>query len=112
MNRFIKMLIVPALLIGLSACSSDPPRVRVASQRPEITDIQLKRSSGNTININDVGPNSTTGYINVDPSNYEVDAKVEGVSPSATTFFTADEDESYTIVVLDTNPPTLRVDRP
>lgn len=112
MQIMIRALIVAVLLMSLSACSSDPPRVRVSSQRPEITDVQLKRSSGNTYNINDVGANSTTGYTEIDPSNYEVDAKVEGVSPSATTFFTADEDESYTIVVLNTTPPTLRVDKP
>ena len=112
MQKISRLIVIASLFIGLSACSSDPPRVRVSNQRVEITDVQLKRSSGNTYNLNDVGPNSATGYINVEPSNYEVDAKVEGISASATTFFTADEDESYTIVVLNTTPPTLRVDRP
>ena len=112
MHTMSRLIIIGGLLIGISACSSDPPRVRVSNQRAEITDVQLKRSSGNTYNLNDVGPNSATGYINVEPSNYEVDANVEGVSPSATTLFTADEDEAYTIVVLNTTPPTLRVDRP
>ena len=112
MQKISRLIVIASLIIGLSACSSDPPRVRVSNQRVEITDVQLKRSSGNTYNLNDVGPNSATGYINVEPSNYEVDAKVEGISASATTFFTADEDESYTIVVLNTTPPTLRVERP
>lgn len=105
-------MFIVVLLIGLIGCSSDRPRVRVSNQRAEITDVQLKRSSGNTYNLNDVGPNIATGYIEVDPSNFEVDAKVEGLSSSATTYFTAYEDESYTIVVLNTTPPTLRVDKP
>ena len=112
MQIIFRYLLIVGLLIGLSACTSDPPRVRVSNQRTEITDVQLKRSSGNTYNINDVGASIATGYIEVEPSNYEVDANVEGISPSATTFFTADEDESYTIVVLNTTPPTLRVDKP
>ncbi len=112
MHIIVRYVFIVLLSIVLSACSSDPPRVRVSNQRLEITDVQLKRSSGNTYNLNDVGPQITTGYLEVEPSSYEVDAKVEGVSPSATTHFTAHEDESYTIVVLNTIPPTLRVDKP
>lgn len=112
MQTFFRTLYIIGLLLSLSACSTDPPRVRVANQRPEIADIQLKRSSGNTFNISDVGPTSTTGYIGVEPSTYEVDAKVEGISASATTFFTADEDQAYTIVVINSDPPTVRIDKP
>ncbi len=112
MQAFFRYLFVSGLLLSLSACASDPPRVRVSNQRSEITDVQLKRSRGNTYNFNDVGRSSATGYIEVEQSAYEVDAKPEGVSPSATTFFTADEDQSYTVVVINTTPPTVRVDKP
>ncbi len=93
-------------------CSKDKPKVRVSNQRNDITDVQLKRQSGNTVNINDVGANATTGYIEVDVSNYEVDAKPENVSGNATTFFNAQEDKLYTIVVLNTTPPSVRVQEP
>lgn len=96
--------------IVMSGCSKDKPRVRVNNQRGEITDVQLKRQSGNTYNINDVVPNSTTGYIEVEVSNYEIDAKPEGSTGSATSFFLAEEDKSYTVVVLNTTPPSIRVD--
>lgn len=112
MRNLIMCLMIFFSLAGFTSCTSDPPKVRVSNQRAEITDIQLKRSNGNTYNINDVGPNTSTKYIEVEPSNYEVDGKVEGISPSATTFFSASEDESYTIVVINSNPPTLRVDKP
>lgn len=107
-----RYLIISAVALGIAACSSDPPRVRVSNQRSEVVDVQLKRSSGNTYNYNDVGAASTTGYIDVETTSYEVDAKVEGISASATTFFGASEDETYTVVVLDTDPPTVRVDQP
>lgn len=114
MTRIAILNAAAALLIAtaLTSCSSDPPKVRVVNQRGEIVDVALKRSSGNTYNLNDVGGGATTGYISVEPSNYEVDAKVDGVSPSATTFFNASEDESYTVVVPDTDPPSVRVDKP
>ncbi len=112
MQTILRTVFSFCLLISLASCSTDPPRVRISNQRTEITDVQLKRSSGNTYNFNDVGASSATGYTEVEPSNYEVDAKVEGISASATSYFTADEDESYTVVILNTTPPTVRVDKP
>lgn len=106
------ILIALLVLAGFGGCAKDKPKVRVANQRGNITDVQLKRSPGNTYNINDVGANQTTGYIEVDAANYEVDAKPEGVSANASTAFMAEEDKSYTIVVLNTTPPTVRVDTP
>ncbi len=112
MNSLIRLIILSGLLFFISACSSEPPKVRVSNQRSEIVDVQLKRSQGNTININDVNGNTSTGYIDVDRSVYEVDAKIEGVSQSATTHFTADEDKTYTIIVSAANPPTVTVVKP
>jgi len=112
LKRLLVTVATIALCVSLFGCSKDKPKVRVGNQRNDITDVQLKRQSGNTYNINDVGRNSTTGYIEVDVSTYEVDAKPENVSGNATTFFTAEEDKLYTIVVLNTNPPTVRVDTP
>jgi hypothetical protein len=105
-------VIAAAIFISAGGCSKDPPKVRASNQRPTVADVQLKPPSGSTVNINDVGPSSTTGYIEVPESQYEVDVNIENVSASATTFFTASEDESYTIVVLNTDPPTARVDSP
>ena len=112
MNRTICGLVGATILIGVLGCSKDPPKVRASNQRPTTAHVQLKPPSGSTININNVGPGSTTGYIEVPESQYEVDVNIENVSASATTFFTASEDESYTIVVLNTDPPTARVDSP
>lgn len=112
MKKTLAAVATIMLCLSLFGCSKDKPKVRVNNQRSEITDVQLKRQSGNTYNINDVGGSSTTGYIEVDVSTYEVDVKPENVSGNATTFFTAEEDKLYTIVVLNTNPPTVRVDTP
>lgn len=112
MKKIFLVLMVCVLSLSVDGCSKNKPKVRVSNQRADITDVQLKRSGGNTYNMNDVGGNSTTGYIEVDVSNYEVDAKPENVSGNATTFFMAEEDKSYTIIVLNTTPPSVRVDTP
>lgn len=112
MKKTLATVATIVLCLSLFGCSKEKPKVRVNNQRPQITDVQLKRSGGNTYNMNDVGGNSTTGYIEVDVSNYEVDAKPENVTGNATTFFLAEEDKTYTIVVLNTTPPTVRVDTP
>jgi hypothetical protein len=101
-----------ALILLLVGCSKEKPKVRVMNQRSDIVDVQLKRQSGNTYNINDVAGNSATGYIEVDVANFEVEAKPENVSGKATTFFTAEEDKSYTIVIPSTITPTVRVEQP
>ncbi len=106
------VMLLAAVLVSLAGCTEDAPRVRVLNLRPTTVDVQLKPRSGSTININDVGPRSATGYVDIPATAYEVDAKVENVSASATTFFTADMDQTYTVVVLDGDPPTVRVDRP
>ena len=109
MKKFNTLLITTGLLLGFVACAPEAPRVRVENQNQEIVDVALKPPSGSTININDVGFVAQTRYLEVPSSNYEVDVNVENVSPNATTFFRADEDGNYTIIVANTSPPTVRV---
>jgi hypothetical protein len=112
MNSFLRFFIFASLIFILSACSTEPPRVRVSNQQGLIVDVQLKRSGGNTYNINDVSGFSATGYIDVDRSVYEVDAKLEDNNKHATTHFTAEEDQTYTIIVTGANPPAVTVVKP
>lgn len=113
-NLFIIVSIVTSALltVNLAGCSKDKPQVRILNQRNEIVDVQLKRQSGNTYNFNDIGGNSTTGYTDLEASSYEVDVKVKVISASATTFFSAGENETYTIIIQNTKPPTVRVVKP
>jgi hypothetical protein len=109
MRKFKNLLIITGLLLGFVACNPEAPRVRVQNQNQEIVDVALKPPSGSTININDVSAGAQTGFIEVPSSNYEVDVNVENVSEDATTFFQADEDGNYTIIVANTSPPTVTV---
>lgn len=102
-------LVMSAALVP-SGCTADKPKVRVENRRAEVVDVQLKRQEGSTHNFHDVGGGYITGYVDVDKATYEVDAKIEGISASATTFFTARDNAVYTVVVLNANPPGVRVE--
>lgn len=105
-----KLVILAAVILFLfAACSQESPRVKVQNQNSQIVDVALKPPSGSTININDVSGGSQTSYIEVPSSNYEVDVNIENVSSKITTHFHADKDNSYTIVVSNTTPPTVIV---
>jgi PBP1b-binding outer membrane lipoprotein LpoB len=99
------------ILIFLASCSPESPRVKVQNQNSQVVDVALKPPSGSTININDVSAGNETSYIEVPSSNYEVDVNVENVSSNITTFFQADEDGNYTIVVSNASPPSVRVNK-
>lgn len=103
------IVLAAAVLMILAACNPESPRVRVQNQNSQIIDVALKPPSGSTININDVSGGNQTSYIEVTSSNYEVDVNIENVSSNITTHFQAEEDNSYTIIVSNTTPPTVIV---
>ncbi|MER3525279.1 MAG: hypothetical protein C4326_14865 [Ignavibacteria bacterium] len=109
MRAYLYIACVAVLLLPL-ACAKEKPKVRVENRRAELIDVQLKRQQGSTINFNDVGGGATTGFVEVDRATYELDVKVEGLSTDATTFFTAEEDKQYGVVVPKTTPPSVRIE--
>jgi len=106
------LLTLIALSVLLCACSKDPPMVRARNERSgtEKANVQLQPRSGSTININDVGANSTTGYMEIPEEYYRVQASISGVTSPQDVFFTAEKNKKYTVVVLAGSPPRLRVD--
>jgi hypothetical protein len=107
-----RVLVLLALSILVSACSSDPPSVRVRNERSgtEKANVQLHPGSGSTINFNDVQPGQTTGYTEVPENTYRVQASISGVTSPQDATLTAEKDKNYTVVVLAGNPPALRID--
>jgi len=99
-----------ALLIGLSGCSSDPPSARIFNERATKANVQLKFQDGNTININDVATAASTNYQDINTGMCVATATIQSESVSPTASFNAEEDMNYTVVVVNSTPPTLRVD--
>jgi hypothetical protein len=109
-SKFAVILALASLLVFATGCSSKPPSVRIMNEGPTKANMQIKAQSGNTININDVAGGTATNYqdINTGPQLVTAVIQTESVSPSVS--FNADEDNNYTIIVVNSTPPTLRVD--
>jgi hypothetical protein len=98
------------LLLSVVGCTDDPPSIRVYNERPTKANVQVKAQSGNTININDVASTATTNYQDVAVGAHLVTAVIQNESVSPSVAFEASENTNYTIVVVNSTPPSLRVD--
>ncbi|MFA7228094.1 MAG: hypothetical protein WC061_03580 [Melioribacteraceae bacterium] len=106
------LLILLFVLVFTSvACSSEPPSVRVVNQRPTKANVQVKLENSSTININDVAAGASTSYQEITEGAVLVTAVIQNDAVSPTISFNADRDKNISIVVQNTNPPALRIDK-
>ena len=114
MRHFISLLIAVALAVSLFSCSDpeDPPRFRIRNDRTAKVNVQIKTSGGNTININDVQGGQSTGYQEAAAGRIDATATIQGETVSPSTYFIAEVNSTYTVVVANTTPPTLTVVNP
>jgi hypothetical protein len=110
MRQLLRCLAVAILVSVLGGCSDDPPSARVRNELVTKANIQLKQSNGNTININDVGGGQVSGYRDLVTGRTEVTAVIQDEAAAPTVIFLAEENHNHTIVVVNSTPPTLRVD--
>lgn len=108
MKKYIKLFVIFFLIF--SACSSEPPSIRVLNRRNTQANVQIKTAKNNTININNVEPNQTTSYQDIEEGYHQATATIQSESLSPFIYFTTVKGRKYTIVVLDGVKPTLRVD--
>ena len=109
-SKSLLKLGVLILGLGIVGCSSDPPSVRVMNERTTKANVQLKVGTDNTININDVEGGHASAYRDVAEGTFVATATIQNESVSPTTSFNAEKDMNYTVVVVNSTPPTLRVD--
>ncbi len=110
MKRIAAYIVGLAFFATFIGCSEEPLSVRVHNQRSTKANVQIKPSSGSTINLNDVAPGQATNYQNISEGRCEATASIQNESVSPTTTFTAANDYNYTVVIVSGNPPTLRID--
>lgn len=103
-------VILLALIISTVACSSKPPSVRVVNQRSTKANVQVKLENTNTININDVAGGTSTSYQEISEGSVLVTAVIQNESVSPTISFNASKDKNHSIVILNVNPPALKID--
>ena len=108
----IFFILVIVFIAGCSTSPQDPAHFRVHNDRTTKANVQVKTSGGFTININDVASGATTTYQDAAPGRIDVTAGIQSESVSPTAFFFAAPNASYTIVVANTNPPTISIATP
>jgi hypothetical protein len=111
MKKIIVSILCLIFLVGIVSCSDDvEPNIRIRNDRINKANIQLQTTGGNTININDITTNQTTAYQSIASGNVNVTAVIQNESVSPKVSFYAAKDESYTVVIVNGNVPTLRVE--
>ncbi len=109
MKYAARYLIFLYLIVTFVACSDEPPSFRVKNERAEKANIQIK-TVANTININDVEGGTFTGFRNCPEGKVEITAVIQSQSFAPSGSFTAMENYNYTIVLLNSTPPSIRID--
>lgn len=111
--KAISHIVLGACVLMLLGCSDEEePRFRIRNDRPTKANVQVKTSGGNTININDVESGVVTGYDNAAEGIIEATATIQNETVSPTISFFAHNGQSYTIVVVNSTPPTLAIVSP
>lgn len=108
MKKFLLLII--GLFLILTACSSEPPSIRVINRRTTKANVQVKPTSGNTININDVAAGQTSSYQDISEGYCQATATLQSESASPYLYFTVIKGRKYSIVILEGLTPSLRID--
>ena len=61
---FVGLLLATLFITGCAKCDGEQPRARVVNNGTERVNIQIQTSEGNTVNINNVEPNTTSDWKN------------------------------------------------
>jgi len=108
MKKIFYLIVMIVVTLSIAACSEEPPSIRVSNERTNKANVQIK-TVNNTINHNDVAGGTATNYQDVAEGKIDVTAEIQNESVSPTTTFNASNDNNYTIVILNSNPPLLKV---
>ena len=109
MKNIIKLFSIIASVIVFAACSDEPPGFRVKNDNANKANVQIK-TVANTFNINDVQPGTATDYREVPKGLVEISAEIQNETNEPEGSFTAQDDKNYTIVILNSSPPAIRID--
>ena len=110
MKQVLTIVALFVVLILAQGCSEEAPSLRIRNDYAKKANVQLKPAAGNTININDVAPNTSTAYLDVSETTFTATASVQGESSAPTVTFGTKNDYRYTVVLTNTNPPELKIE--
>ena len=108
MKKITFYITITFISLAILACSEEPPSIRVSNERTTKANVQIK-TVNNTINHNDVAGGTATNYQDVTEGKIDVTAEIQNETVSPITTFNASNDNNYTIVIVNSNPPVLKV---
>lgn len=108
MKKILYSIVLVFVVLSIAACSEEPPNIKVSNERATKANIQIK-TVNNTINHNDVEGGRITNYQDVAEGKIDVSAEIQNEPESPSTSFNASNDNNYTIVILNTTPPLLKI---
>jgi hypothetical protein len=100
---------VCALATGCKKCKDEDPRVRIANNGTQRASVQVQTSGGNTVNLNNVEPGTTSSYASYAAGQATFTLKVNNVDYAKTLNvakcheYTIAIDRSNVITVTDTD---------
>ncbi len=104
------LFILLSALVLATACSDEPPSIRVKNERDTKANVQFKFGGVNTVNINDVAAGQVSSFKEVPEGFCIATAEIQGANISPVLGFTIIKNRNYTLVVLDGVTPSIRVD--
>ncbi|MCZ7554982.1 MAG: hypothetical protein M5R41_01095 [Bacteroidia bacterium] len=108
-NTFFAVVLLVASAVLSTACSEDPPSINVRNDYTAKVNVQLKPAAGNTVNINDVQSGQTTSFMDVTEGQWTASATIQASSAEPSATFTTSNDNNYTVVITNTEPPTMQI---
>jgi hypothetical protein len=99
-------------LVLFASCSTDPEnptKFRVRNDRGTDASPQVKTSTGNTINIDNVKPGATSAYQKAATGQVDVTVTIQCETGIFTGGFFVQNNQAFTVVVANTTPPTIAI---
>ncbi|GAB3241856.1 hypothetical protein GCM10027346_37740 [Hymenobacter seoulensis] len=98
----MRLAILPASLFALALsscnkCEEEAPRVRIANNGTQRASVQVQTTGGNTVNLNNVDPGTSSDYASYAPGQATFTLKVNNVDYAKT--LAVEECHEYTIAI-------------
>ncbi len=113
-TKFATIFLFALLALSLSSCKkckNEQPGARIINNGTQNASVQIQTSNGNTVNINNVDPGTSSSYSNYAAGQVKFTLKINGVDYEETVLLSncyyydiaIDSDNNITTVAIDRN---------
>ena len=109
MLKYLSTIILMLLLISVGcgdSCDNENPSVRLVNSGTEKADVQIKTSGGNTENINNIEPGTSSALRSFAPGEIEFTVTIQGVQDPVVYVLQAQSCNEYSVTINEDNSVT------